>query len=140
MIRRPLPGALVAACLTVGISGCGSSSPAEQVRAEVHRLVQAITDRDYNALCTQILDPSLVSHLTANDISCPSAMHLALGAVHDPTVSVGKVVVRGSRATAIALTSARGQRATVAAIRLRRTAHGWRITSLGSPTSAAQGG
>jgi hypothetical protein len=52
---------------------------------------------------------------------------------------VGKVVIRGARAWAITLTAAEGQRATLTAIALRRTSDGWRITSLDSPLSAAEG-
>jgi hypothetical protein len=119
------------------LSGCGGgASQSSQVRAEVARLAQATASRQYRTLCEQILDPSLVAHLTRNGYSCPAAMRLALGDVHDPTISVGKVTVHGTRATAISDASARGQQASVVAIELRRTGDGWRITSLGSPLSS----
>jgi hypothetical protein len=67
-------------------------------------------------------------------------MSVGLADVHDPTVSVGKVTLKGTKATAIALTTARGQKASIAAIELRKTRQGWRITSLGSPLAKAHGG
>ncbi|MFL5822647.1 MAG: hypothetical protein ACJ764_04320 [Solirubrobacteraceae bacterium] len=120
------------------LGGC-SDSPADQVRAKVQQLVQATAQKDYRAICEDVLAPSLVAHLTKNGIPCPAAMRLALGSVHNPTVSIGRVIIHGSTAWAITLTSARGQRATLAAIKLLRTHPGWRITSLGSPVSAAVG-
>jgi hypothetical protein len=121
--------------VTLALSGCGATQ-GSQVRAEVARLARATASRQYRTLCEQILDPSLVAHLTRNGIACPAAMRVALGDVHEPTISVGKVTVHGRTATAIALASARGERASVVAIELRRTGEGWRITSLGSPLSS----
>jgi hypothetical protein len=129
----------VAVGVALGLAGCGASQ-SSQIRAEVARLAQATANRQYSTLCEQILDPSLVVHLTSNGIACPAAMRVALGEVHQPTISVGKVTVHGRTATAIVLASARGERASVVAIELRRTGHGWRITSLGSPLSSGQGG
>jgi hypothetical protein len=120
------------------VGGCGAS-PADQVRTEVQQLAQAAAHHSYATICQQILDPSLVSRLVANGLPCIEAMRLAFSHVHDPVVSVGKVIVRGPRAWAYTLTSARGQRATLAVVELRNTAQGWRITSLASPLSAIQG-
>jgi hypothetical protein len=127
----------VACALTVG--GCGQSTP-DQVRDKVHQLVQATADRDYRVICEQVLAPSLVAHLVNNGIPCLRAMEVALGRVQRPVVSIGLVIVRGSTAWAITLTSAQGQRASLAAIKLRLTKEGWRITSLDSSVSAAING
>jgi hypothetical protein len=120
------------------LGGCGAS-PADQVRSEVQQLAQAAASHSYRTICRQILAPSLVAHLSRNGIACPEAMALAFSNVHDPVVSVGKVIVGASRAWAITLTAARGQQAKLVAIGLRRTAQGWRISSLASPLSAAGG-
>ena len=121
--------------MALALGGCGES-PADQVRDEVRQLAQATAARDYATICNQILAPSLVAHLAANNIPCTAALRLALSGVRHPVVSVGKVIVRGSQATAITLTSARGQRAKLVAIELRKTAQGWRISSLASPLDA----
>jgi hypothetical protein len=122
----------------LALAGCGASD-SDQVRAEVEQLAQAASDRAYGTICTQILAPSLVAHLVSNGIPCPEALRLGLSDVRNPVLSVGKVVIRGSRAWAITLTSAHGQRAELVAIKLSRTRQGWRITSLASPLSAVQG-
>jgi hypothetical protein len=127
---------LVVAALLLG--GCGSSA-SDQVRAEVGRLAQATADRSYETICNQILAPSLLAHLASNGIPCAQAVRVALSGVRNPVVSVGKVIIKGSRAVAITLTSAWGQKAEVVAIELQRIGRGWRIASLGSPLSAAQG-
>ena len=130
----------MAAPVAVGLAlgGCGASA-SDQVRAEVEQLGQATADHAYATICGQILAPSLVAHLTSNGIQCTEAIREALGAVRNPVVSVGRVIIRGSRAWAITLTGAQGQRAALVAIELRRTGQGWRITSLGSPLSAVRG-
>lgn len=120
------------------LAGCGASA-SDQVRAEVTQLARATADRAYGTICSHILAPSLVAHLTSNGVQCVEAMRLALGDVRDPLVSVGRVIIRGSRAWAITLTGAHGQQAELVAIELSRTQQGWRITSLASPLSAVQG-
>lgn len=124
--------------VALALTGCGASA-SDQVRAEVAQLAQATANRAYRTICSQILAPSLVAHLTSNGVPCVDAMRLGLSGVRDPVVSVGRVVIRGSRAWAITLTGARGQKAELVAIGLSRTSNGWRITSLGSPLSAVQG-
>jgi hypothetical protein len=138
-MTRRVSGALAAlVAMTLALPGCGSSA-SDQIRAEVEQLAQATADRAYGTICTQILAPSLVAHLVSNGIPCPEALRLALSDVRGPVLSVGKVIIRGSRAWAITLTSAHAQRAALVAIQLSRTKQGWRITSLGSPLSAIQG-
>jgi hypothetical protein len=119
-------------------TACGQTTQGT-IKAKVQQLAQAVDQRDYATICQEILAPSLVAHLLRNGIPCQEAMRLALGRIRQPQVSVGKVVIRGSRAWAITLTAAQGQRATLTAIALRRTRQGWRITSLDSPLSAAEG-
>jgi hypothetical protein len=138
MMLRTSPAAAVTFAMLLLLAGCGSS-PADQVRGEVQDLAQAAAGHSYATICQQILDPSLVAHLVRNGIPCTAAMRTAFSHVRDPVVSVGKVIVRGSRAWAITLTSARGQVARLVAIELSRTPSGWRITSLASPLSAAEG-
>lgn len=129
---------MAAGALGLSLGGCGASA-ADQVRAEVEQLAQATATRAYSTICTQILAPSLVAHLTANSIQCTEALRRALSDVRNPVVSVGKVIIRGSRAWAITLAAAHGQKAELVAIELTMTRQGWRITSLASPLSAVQG-
>jgi hypothetical protein len=137
-MRRRIATASGVVVSTLTLGACGTT-PQDAIKAKVQQLAQAVGQRDYATICQQILDPSLVDRLVRNGIPCQEGMRLALGGTRQPEVSVGKVVIRGSRAWAITLTAAQGQRATLTAIALRRKSNGWRITSLDSPLSAAEG-
>jgi hypothetical protein len=136
LCRTAATAAILLSALT--LAGCGGTTQ-DAIRAKVQQLAQAVGHRDYATICQQVLAPSLVERLLRNGIACQEAMRLALGSTRQPEVSVGKVIIRGARAWAITLTAARGERATLTAIALRRTSDGWRITSLDSPLSAAEG-
>jgi outer membrane murein-binding lipoprotein Lpp len=129
--------AALAAGAALALSGCAASA-SDQISAKVQQLAQAVGRHDYATICNQVLAPSLVAHLVSNGISCVEAMQVALQRVQQPVVSIGKIEIRGTRATAITLTVARGQRASLAAIELTKTAQGWRIASLGSPLTAGK--
>lgn len=126
-------------CAAIVLSGCGGSAR-EQIQSKVQQLAQAAGAHDYQAICSEVLAPSLVAHLVRNQISCEQAMRVALRSVRTPVISIGKIKVSGGRATAITLTVAQGQRASLAAIELIETRDGWRITSLGSSLTAAAAG
>ena len=134
---RAWPAALLVLALT--LAGCGQSAT-DQVRAKVEQLAQAAANKNYEEICSQILAPSLVAHLVSNGISCQEGLQVALGSVHNPVISVGKIRVSGNRAWAIILASANGQQALVSAMALVDTGRGWRIISLDSPLAAAGGG
>jgi hypothetical protein len=127
--------AAMAAGVVVCLSACGASER-DQITAKVQQLAQAVGRHDYAALCDEVLAPSLIEHLAAHGIPCLLAMRVALRGVRQPVVSIGEIELRGSQATAITLTVARGQQASLNAIELVRTGQGWRIASLGSPLSA----
>ncbi len=121
--------ALVIAACAVTVSACGSS-PAGAVRATVQQFGQAVSSHDYRTLCTQVLAPSLVEHLTANNLSCEQAMGIGLASVRGAVLSIGKVTVRGASAQVIALTVARNQQGSIDTIDLVHTPAGWRISAL----------
>lgn len=130
LAKRLLVAVLLLA--TLALAGCGTSER-DQVKAKVLQLARASASRDYRVLCEQVLAPSLVRHLTANGISCQRGMQVALAAVSQPTVSVGRVTVDGNQASAITLSFATGQQASLATVELVRTGAGWRVWSV-SPT------
>jgi hypothetical protein len=131
--------AAMAAGAVLSLAGCAASD-SDQISAKVQQLAHAVGRHDYSIICGQVLAPSLVAHLVSNGISCPQAMQVALQGVQEPAVSVGKIEIRGSQATAITLTVARGQQASLAAIDLVKTSQGWRISSLGSPLTRGNTG
>lgn len=132
---RVTAGIIVVSCAGV-LAGCGTSS-SDQVRAKVNQFVTAAAKRQYTMICTQVLAPSLVARLEEAGVTCPQAMQIAFGSVQNPTISIGKVTVSGSRASVLTLSSAKGQDASLEAIDLIKTNKGWRLASLASPLTAA---
>jgi uncharacterized lipoprotein YajG len=120
--------AVLVAC---ALSACGASSRAE-VQAKLQQFVHATASGDYKTLCQQVLSQSLIARVAATGHTCQQAMQIFLQSVQDPTLSVGKVTVKGHNATAVTLTTARGQRATVASVKLVQTSNGWRVSALGA--------
>jgi hypothetical protein len=127
--------AAMAAGAAIALAACGASD-SDQIADKVQDLARAVGGHDYQAICDQILSQSLITKLVGNGIPCQRAMQIALQGVQQPTISIGRIEIRGANATAITLTVARGQRASLAAIELVKTREGWRISSLGSPLSA----
>jgi hypothetical protein len=117
--------------VALAMAGCGTSAR-DQVKSKVEQFATAAAHRDYKTLCSQVLAPSLVAHLKGAGLGCEEAMGIALAQVQNPALSIGKITVRGSKASVIALTLATGQTASVSAIDLIKTSRGWRIASLGA--------
>jgi hypothetical protein len=80
-----------------------------------------------------VLAPALVGHLTAAGLSCEQAMATFVDSVEDPTISISRVSVTGRHASAIVLTAARGQSASLQTVGLIDTRQGWRLSSLAAP-------
>jgi hypothetical protein len=124
-------------CVACALAGCGTSA-SDQVKAKISQFVKAADAKDYTALCNQVLAPSLVDRLASAGLSCREAMQVAFQGVENPALSVGKVTVSGSKASAITLSTARNQQASVDTIELVKTDHGWRVSSLASPLTSSQ--
>jgi hypothetical protein len=115
------------------LGGCGAGAR-EEVQAKVQQFAHAVAGREPATLCQQILAPALVDRLTAAGISCRDAMTTFVDSVDGPTLSIAKITVKGKTASAVVLTGARGQRASLESLQLIETSHGWRLASLASPT------
>jgi hypothetical protein len=126
--------ALALAAVSVGcaLSGCGASQR-EQVQAKVQQFSKATANRDYTALCEQVLAPSLLERLAVTGLGCEQAMRMFVTSVEDPTLSIGSITVKGHGASVTTVTGARGQATALETIALVETGRGWRVSSLGSP-------
>jgi hypothetical protein len=124
--------ALAVLCSAYVVTGCGASAT-DEVQAKVEQFAHATAARDVQTLCTQILAPALVTRLTAAGITCDQAMKIFVDSVSNPTISVSKISVHGSQASAVVLAGATGQTSTVERIALIQTRKGWRLASLASP-------
>lgn len=114
------------------LSGCGASA-SDQVQAKLEQFAHAVAVGDTGTLCGKVLAPDLVGHLNAAGLSCEQAMRTFVQSVSDPSLSVSKVQVKGSSASAMVLARAKGQPSSVEAVQLTNTKNGWRLTSLASP-------
>ena len=130
-MRRVGRGVIVLIGCALVLAGCGVSAH-QQVEAKVQQFAHATANRDYATLCNEVLAPALVAHLTAAGISCKQAMKIFTESVKNPTISVSKVTVNGSRASAVVLAKATGQPSSREAIQLIKTSKGWRLDSLAS--------
>jgi len=128
-----LPRVFVLLGVAMALAGCGVSA-GDEVQAKVEQFAQAVASRNTAALCQQILAPQLVDRLTVFGLSCRRAMQTFVDSVENPTLSIAKVTVRGNTASAVVLTGAHGQRASLDSLELINTDHGWRLASLASPT------
>ncbi len=114
------------------LSGCGAS-PSDEVQAKLQQFAHAVAARRPAVLCRQILAPSLVAHFAAAGLSCEQTLTTFVDSVQDPTLSISRVTVKGKQASAVVLTAARGQHASLESVQLTNTRAGWRLTSLASP-------
>jgi hypothetical protein len=120
-------------CAAVVLSGCGASAQG-QVQSKVNQFLGAIAAHNYRTLCSEVLAPSLLARLKGGGITCEQAMRISLEDVHDPILSIGRITVNGSRAQAITLSGAEGQKGAFESIQLVDTGSGWRISSLAAPS------
>ncbi len=129
--------ALVVACLL--LAACGSP-PTQQVRAKVQQFAVAVAHRDAKTICTEVFAPSLVKRFASTGLGCKRALDIFLSGLHHPTLAVGRVTVHGSKASAMTLSGASGQTASLRPVVLVNTSAGWRIAALGVPVKSTKGG
>jgi hypothetical protein len=113
------------------LAGCGATT-SDQVKAKVQQFAHAVAARDGATLCHAVLAPNLLEHIAAAGLPCPKAMETFFGSVSNPTLSIGRVEIKGKTAEAITLSTAHGQLGALSAIELVDTSGGWRISGLGT--------
>jgi len=123
----PAVVALVVVILLLGT--CGSDDE-KQVRHTLNAFAKASRDKDYQALCDDLLSTKLVDALRTADRPCEVVLRIALSEVQNPTLEVLSVKVDGDEATAQADTGAAGQPSFKTKILLKREDGDWRIASL----------
>jgi hypothetical protein len=128
-------GSLLALSAALLATGCGASAR-DQVHSKVQEFAVAVAHKDAQTICNDVFAPSLVAHFKAAGLSCVHGMRIFFAGLHHPTLAVGPITVRGSRASVVTLSGASGQTAAVRSVNLVDTSNGWRIVSLGgSPVS-----
>ena len=124
---------LIVALLVLGatVSGCGGGpSDAEQVQSTVEAFGRATAAKDYQRLCDELLAPKLVSEVERVGLPCEVALRQGLGDVTAPTLTIGRIEVRGDEATAEVRSAAAGEEPSADTLHLVRMEDAWRIASL----------
>ena len=116
------------------LAGCGEQAPTpeEEVRTTVAEFGRATAAKDYGALCDRLLATQLLAEVKSVGLPCEAALRQGLEAVREPRLTVGRVTVRGTRATAEVRTAAAGQAPSRDTLRLVDENGTWKIASLGS--------
>jgi hypothetical protein len=120
------------------VTGCGSSDR-QQVRAKVEQFAIAVAHKDAKTICTNVFAPSLVRRFRAAGLSCEHGLQIFFSGIQNPTLSVGQITVHGSRASAVTLSGASGQTASLRPLELVKTSNGWRIAAVGAPVQSSGG-
>jgi ketosteroid isomerase-like protein len=127
-LRRLATAAALLALAATG-AACGRSDE-DQVRDTLTRFEQATAQKDYGALCDDLLASELVGRLRAVGLPCPQALRRALGAVIQPSVHIDRIKVSGDTALARITTTAAGQDPSRDTLRLVKQDGGWRVSAL----------
>ena len=126
---RRLIVALLVLCATV--SGCaGGPSDAEQVQSTVEAFGRATAAKDYQRMCDELLAPKLVSEVERVGLPCEVALRQGLGEVREPTLTIGRIAVKGDTATAEVQSAAAGEAPSHDTLKFVRVGEDWRIASL----------
>ncbi len=129
--------AVVVAAVLLLRGGGGGGNDARQVRLTLAQYAQASSQKDYTAICTRFLAPSLLNKMREIRIPCRVALKRGLGKVVMPTLVVNSVKVTGATALAQVHTGAANQKPLDGTIELIKAAGVWRILSQAEPAPAA---
>ena len=134
-MRRSL--AVLAALALTGCGGTREPSDEEKVRAILASFADATAKKDYQRLCDEIFARELLRGISEIGLPCEVAMRNSLEDVDNPRLTVGRVSVKGKRASAEVRTSADGQAPSRDTVRLVKVGSGWRVSSLSDPEGPA---
>jgi hypothetical protein len=109
----------------------------KQVRETLDRYAVASRDKDYQALCDELLASELVEQIRRGGLPCEVALRIGLKDRRNPRLTVLAVEVNGDQALARTRTSAVAEPTSVDTIRLVDQDGRWRIASLQQPGSGS---
>lgn len=127
-LKLILAAAVAILVVVLLLTTCGTDDQ-QEVRQTVERFAQASRDKDYQALCDDLLSAALVQQLRTVDRPCEVVVRIGLGDVQNPTLEVRSVKVDGDKATAQVRGAAARQQPLDTKILLVREHGEWRISS-----------
>ena len=125
----PAAAAILAVLVVVLLIGTCGSDEGQRVRDTLSRFGEASREKDYQALCDDLLSTSLVEQLRTADQPCEVVWRIGLSEVQNPTLEVRSVEIDGDEATAQVDTGAAGQQPLKTRILLVREDGDWRISA-----------
>jgi hypothetical protein len=134
-----LPAALAATLL----AGCGASTnnSAEDFKGDQKSVAQVVDDlgkavkkRDAKEICNTIFATSVADKLKQGNTDCVAAVKNQVKDASSFDVSVKKVAISGTNATAVVTSTVDGKDATQT-LKLVKDGNAWRIASLQSPAA-----
>jgi len=123
------------AAIVLLLRACGGDDDRE-VRRTVERFGQASRDKDYQALCDELLSKKVVEQARSAGQPCEVALQIGLGDVRNPTLKVRSVEIDGDEALARVDSKAVGQRPSQDTVKLVREDGDWRIKDLADEAAA----
>lgn len=131
--RPPLRMIVVAVVAILAIvllvRACGGDDEAE-VRETVERFGQAVSDKDYQTLCDDLLANALVSDTRSAGQPCEVALRTGLGERKEPKLKIDSVKVEDDTALVETHSTAAGERPSRDTVRLIKEDGDWRISNL----------
>lgn len=128
-LKLILPAAAAILVVVALIGTCGSDED-KDVRDTLDRFAKATREKDYQALCDDLLSSTLVEQLRTADRPCEVVLRIGLSEVQNPTLEVLGVQINNDQATAQVDTGAAGQPSFRTRILLVREDGNWRLKSL----------
>ena len=124
---------LICALTLAACGGTREPSDEEKVRATLTQFADATAKKDYQRLCDEVFAKELLRGISEIGLPCEVAMRNSLADVDNPRLTVGRVSVKGRRASAEVRTSADGQAPSRDTVRLVKVQDAWRVSSLSDP-------
>jgi len=137
-LKLLVPGAAAILLVVLLLGTCGTDDE-QKVRETLSRFAHASREKDYQALCDDLLATSLVEQLRTADQPCEVVWRIGLSEVRNPTLAVQDVKIDGDEATAQVDSAAAGQRPLKTKILLVQEDGDWRISSLPDEQQPAAG-
>jgi len=125
----PAAAAILVLLVVVLLIGTCGSDEEQKVRDTLSRFAQASSEKDYQALCDDLLSASLVEKLRTADQPCEVVLRIGLSEVQSPTIDVKSVQIDGDEATAQVDAVAAGQPPLNTKILLVREDGDWRVSA-----------